>query len=354
MTPALALAGTGAVRQFFYARHDVGRLATIDLSTSVVSAVAIVGLALGGAGPVVLAAVASAVSVVNSLLILHAAGRWLRPDGRSAERPPSLVRLLKDSAPIGIASFLATAYVSIDVVILSNLFPAGLVGQYAGAVKVLSILTIFPGLVMSVALPQLSADWSDRLRTGVMITRLWHWFVSLVLPGLVIVFANAGGVMTLLFGDAYLDAGRYLRILMLAGAVSMFSQLLGVIVVAAARARWLVAQNVIALVVNVGGNLLLAPRFGIATAAWLTVGTEVIVCGGSWLVLRDRIPHRALLGVSLAPFATAVVAVLAGRLLAPAPMVSPAVAAVVYIGGLTLLRAWPVELVRMIPGRARS
>ncbi|AGL20844.1 oligosaccharide flippase family protein [Actinoplanes sp. N902-109] len=355
MTPALALAGTSALRQFFYARHEVGRMAAFDLSTSVASTVVIVALAVLDAPAVAMAAAASAAAVANSLLVLRASRRWLTPDaGAAAEPAPSARVLFRDAYPIGIASFLATAYVSIDVVILSSLFAADLVGQYASAVKVLSILTIFPGIVMSVALPQLSADWGDPSRFGDLLTRMWHWFMSLVMPGLVIVAANATGVMTLLFGDAYAAAGAYLRILLVAGFVSMFSQLLGVVIVAAARAKWLVAQNVIALVINVGGNLVIAPRVGIEASAWLTVITEVTVCTGSWFVLRDRIPYGGLLRVSLLPLLAAAAAVASGAAFSAQPWVALPLSGVVFVVVLTLLRGWPSELVRMLPRTVKA
>jgi O-antigen/teichoic acid export membrane protein len=347
----LALAGTTTVRQFFYAHHAVGRMATADLVTTLSSTVAVVSLALLGAPAVALAACVSAAAVVNNLLILRAARPWLSgPTGPGPEATTvrSIRSVLREAFPIGFASFLATAYVSIDVVILSGLFPAELIGRYASAVKVLGLLTIFPGLVMSVALPQLSSDWSTPERLDALLARVWHWFMSLVFPALALVAAQATGVMTMLFGPQYGSAGAYLRILTLAGAISMLSQLLGVVVVASARARWLVPQNILALAINVSGNLLIAPRWGIGAAAWLTVLTEVVVCGGSWIILRDRIPYRALLRVSFEPTLAVVLAVAAGWPFSATPWLALPVSAAVYVVGIVLLRGLPVELVRML------
>lgn len=351
LTPAIALAGTSALRQFFYARHQVGTLAALDLGNAVLSTVVIIGLAVLGAPPVLLAAAASAAAVITSLLLLRLSWRWLTPDRPAPEpaRRSAVTGLLREAFPIGFASFLATAYVSIDVVLLSSVLDAEAVGRYAAAVKVLSILTILPGVVMSIALPQLSADFGAPERLATLLTRVWHWFMSLVMPGLAIVAANATAVMSLLFGADYAAAGSYLRILTAAGAVAMLSQLLGVVLVAAARTRWLVAQNILALAVNVGGNLLLAPRYGVVAAAWLTVVTEVIVCAGSWWLLRDRIPHLALGRVSLLPVAAVAVAVPAGWLFATWPWLALSVSGVGYVLVLSALRGWPVELVRMLP-----
>jgi O-antigen/teichoic acid export membrane protein len=354
LTPAIALAGVTSLRQFFYAKHEVGRMATVDLSTAAVSTVVIVTLAVLGAPPVLLAGAASLASVATSLILLRVGWHWISRRSATApvRYPPGGV--IRDALPIGFASFLATAYVSIDVVILSTIFAPDVLGQYASAVKVLSLLTIFPGLVMAVALPQLSADWSDPARLGPLLARLWHWFMSLVLPALVIVAVNAAGVMTILFGAGYAAAGGYVRVLMLAGGVAMLSQLLGVVVVAAARAGWLVAQNIVALVLNVGGNLLLTPRWGIGAAAWLTVATEVLVCAGSALILRDRVPYAALLRVSRIPVAAVAVAATAGSLLGARPWAALLCSGAVYLAVMSAARGWPAELIRMVPAMARS
>ncbi|WP_328476970.1 oligosaccharide flippase family protein [Actinoplanes sp. NBC_00393] len=354
MTPAVALAGTSVVRQFFYARHEIGRMAAVDLSTSLVTAVALIGLALTGAPAVLIAAAASAMSVVNSALVLRAAWPWLRTGpGDQVRSGTTAPRLFRDAVPIGIASFLATAYGSIDLVLLSSLFSSEVVGQYAGAVKVLNILAIFPGLVMSIALPQIAADWNDPDRLGHLLARLWHWFVALVMPAIVVVAVHATDTMTVLFGDAYSSAGDLLRVLTIAAAAAMFSNLLGVVVMAADRVRWLVTQNIIALVLNVAGNLWLAPRFGIVTAAWLTVATEVFVCWGSWLLLRNRIPVGHLLRVSLLPLVAITIAVVAGALFTSSFWLALAVSVLCYLAAMTLMRAWPAEFVRLIPGMAR-
>jgi len=351
LVPAIAFAGTSVVRQFFYAHHRVGRIAAIDLSTSITSAVAVAALAVLGVSAVLLAAVTSAASVINSVLVLRAARRWMGP--RISE-PGAATRLLRRALPIGIAGFLATAYGSIDVVILSWLFPGAVVGRYAGAVKVLSLLAIFPGLVMSIALPQIAADWNDSDRLGILLTRLWHWFMTLVMPGLAAVAVNAAGVMTILFGAGYAGAAGCLRILMLAGAAAMFSNLINSVVVAAARSRWLVTQNVVALSLNVCGNLLLTPHFGIAMAAWLTVVTEVFVCAGSWALLRRSVPVRGLVKVSLVPLGVTAVAVGVGSLFSSRPWLALSLSAALYLILLTAVRGWPVEFRRFLPGRARS
>ncbi|MGK5681925.1 oligosaccharide flippase family protein [Actinoplanes sp. URMC 104] len=350
LVPAIALAGTSVVRQFFYARHEVGRMAKIDLITAFSSTSVIVFAALADAPAVLLAAAASATSVVNSLLVLLAAQRWLHMGRTSSGTVRGLIR---EAYPIGLASFLSTAYTSIDIAILSALFPATQVGHYASAVKVLGILTIFPVLVMSVALPQIAADWSDPARFGALMTRLWHWFVSLVMPALVCVGINAAGVMRILFGSEYASVGGLLRVLILSGAIALLVNLLSVPLMAAAKARWLIIQNAVALVVNVVGNLVLAPHYGIMTAAWLTVLTEAVVCVGSWLVLRDRIPVGGLLRVSLLPLLASAGAVGVGVMFIDRPWLALALSAVLYVVVLTALHGWPDEFVHLLPARLR-
>ncbi|GAA3248363.1 polysaccharide biosynthesis C-terminal domain-containing protein [Dactylosporangium siamense] len=344
LIPAVAVAGASCLRQVFYARHAVGRLATLDLMTTAASTVGLIVLAVADAPPFLLAAVASLAATINSLLVIRLAwpltssGDVVDADGLDART------VVSQAAPIGVASFLASAYFSIDVVLLASLLPAEDIGRYAAAVKVLTILIMVPGVVMGMALPQVSAELIDRARVTALLAQVWHWFASLVLPGFVLVSLYAATAMGLLFGPHYVDAAPLLRILMLAGVVQMCSQVLSVVVVAAARSAWLIGQNILALVINVGGNLLLTPRFGMAAAAWLTVLTELTVCVGSCWALRHRLDLGPLLRMTAAPALAMAPMVGVWSLLPGRPWVSIPLCCLAYLITLTALRGWPTEL----------
>ena len=62
--------------------------------------------------------------------------------------------------------------------------------------------------------------------------------------------------------------------------------------------RWCAMSATCAAIVNVGGNLLLLPRFGVGAAAWMTVVTEIVVgaCVETGLFFRQRSARSVLIG----------------------------------------------------------
>jgi O-antigen/teichoic acid export membrane protein len=118
----------------------------------------------------------------------------------------------------------------------------------------------------------------------------------------------------------------------------------GTILVAKSVVRPMVAQNAIALVVNVAGNLLLVPRFGVSASAWLTVATEAIVCIGAILLLRGHYGFRDMASVSRLPTVALIAFVAVGVALRTVPAIGIPLCSAVFIGVLVALRAWPAEL----------
>ncbi len=90
--------------------------------------------------------------------------------------------------------------------------------------------------------------------------------------------------------------------------------------------------------------MLLAPRYGVTASAWLTVATELIVCGGALYVLRGSLG----LGVWSASGARLTIAVAGlaatGLALSSWPMLGVPAAIGVFLMLLATLGAWPVEL----------
>jgi O-antigen/teichoic acid export membrane protein len=65
-------------------------------------------------------------------------------------------------------------------------------------------------------------------------------------------------------------------------------------VVAEGRQNRLLLAALLGLLLNLGGNLLLIPRFGAMGAAWMTVATEFLMLGFVAWSLRDLLPWLRL------------------------------------------------------------
>jgi O-antigen/teichoic acid export membrane protein len=103
-------------------------------------------------------------------------------------------------------------------------------------------------------------------------------------------------------------------------------------------------QNSIAIAVNLAGNVLLVPIFGISAAAWLTVASEAIVVAGGLLSLRGEIMLGPVVEVSRRPFVAVTIACGAAGC---AMMLSTPGAIAIYVVAFaiatTALKAWPSE-----------
>jgi O-antigen/teichoic acid export membrane protein len=348
LAPALAVSGATTSRVLFYADYDARRIAVIDTVTNLAQSAALVGAALIGTPIWILTAIVAAASLINTGLATRLA---LRRVGSGRARRGDSWAITRMAVPFGIASVLASAYFSVDLVLVGYLLSSQDTGHYAAAVKLLSLVTMLPGLLMGVALPGLAAldAAGSPEEVNRLLANLWRWLLVSVgmLCWAILCFAPA--VVALFYGPGYESAIGPLRILMLAGLAALASNLLGTLMVSRRRGAAMFGQNAIALGANVGLNLLLLPVFGISAAAWLTLGTEAFVCACSAYTLRAVVRWRALLLTSGRPmYGFAVLAVAA---LIPGPVVIRMLAGgLAALLVLTLADAWPVEIQRAIAG----
>lgn len=196
-------------------------------------------------------------------------------------------RLLVSSVPLGLALAINELYFRADTVIISLYRPYDEVGAYALAFRIIE-LTLMVGTVFLISVfPLLSAYVrDDRERLHATVQRSWDVLVIASVPVAVGGAVLASGLIELVAGGDFDDAATPLRILLAAGALALVNGLFGYALIAAERqlnALWL---NLSALVFNVGFNLALVPDLGITAAAIVTVASEVLIFGGSFVLMR--------------------------------------------------------------------
>ncbi len=348
LAPSLGIAALAPMRQVFLVSYRIRDLAKIDLATNLLQSALTVAAAFAGAGVFAVAAVFTAGQVVNPLLLARAARR------RTTVRAPSRTEvrgMLRAALPLGLASILATVYFTIDLVILPWLVSRHAVGEYAAAVKFLNLLSTVPVLVMTAVLPAMSSLRDERAQLSLLAARVTHWLAVLALPACVGAIVFARTIVILFFGHAYSGSAPLLRVLAIAGALTVVSNVLGTLLTSQAVVRPQLIQNALAMTVNIGGNLALAPRFGPMASAWLSVLTEVIVDLGSLVALRGRVDLRPALAAAGRPALAS--GVLAAIGLGLGHWQAAAVPAAVggFLITVLLLRAWPAELLPRWLGR---
>ncbi|HTW20022.1 MAG TPA: oligosaccharide flippase family protein [Mycobacteriales bacterium] len=340
LSPALALTGMTVTRQVFMATYDVRRIAMIDMVANIAQSAGLCLVALAGFPTALLAVWIAVTTIADTLVIARMAVREVprSPGDRANHR-----LILRMALPLGLTSILASAYFMVDISIDGFLVrPAALAG-YAAAVKVLTILLSLPGLVMGVALPGLSRQTSDPSTLSELTARVWHWFATTLLPLTIGMLVFAPIVMGVIFGPAYAHAVGLLRILLASGVIALLSNVVGNVLVAQRRAAVMLVQNSVALGLNVIGNVLLVPRVGVIASAWLTLGTEALVCGASLAWLMGRLRFRPLAAATVRPALALVPIAAAGWLLGTGSWLAVAVGTVAFLLVLSLLGAWPAD-----------
>jgi O-antigen/teichoic acid export membrane protein len=132
------------------------------------------------------------------------------------------------------------------------------------------------------------AQGAPRERARVTIDAAGDVFLAVGLPiaagGLVV----APQLVELVAGDGFAGAADPLRVLLFAGALAAVSGLFGYALIAAGRQTSALRLALAALVVNLALNFALVPSLGVDAAAFVALGSELLmVAGGLWLVRRE-------------------------------------------------------------------
>ena len=342
LSPAVAASGLAAYRQTFYVTYRIRELTWIDVPVGLIQYAAMVACAATALGTVAVAAAFSVGTIVNTISVAVRGHAIVAPRGAGRGERRDVIRL---SSGMGISSLMATVYFGLDLVILGWLVSSAQLGDYAVAVKVLSILVLIPGLVMSAVYPGLSEAADDPAAQGRLAARVWHWLIVAGLPGAVGIAVFAAPIVLGAFGAPYRRRNLQPARLALAAVLALASNFTGIVMMSKKLVRPQLLQNAVAIGVNLAGNLILVPRFGIIAAAWLTVGAEaIVVAGGAW-TLRSRLEISPILRVSARPLGVVALAALAGETGLQQSSLAGVLAYLATLAlGALLLGAWPAEL----------
>lgn len=239
-------------------------------------------------------AISYAVATVYFATVLICMG-VLRPGLRL--EPRLLLSWVRVAVPLGITFIITTVYFKVDVPILQRFRPYAEVGYYTFAYKPFESLLFIPFALRSVVFPVLSVY--HRRSPDRVLPLSEKFFKALVVLGWPItvgVFLLAPQFNSLL--RLYPGSEPALQILALA-IVFMFADN-----TFAATLNAIDKQNVFAfvamvgLVINVGVNLVVIPRYGYLGASWAVVVTEAALVVVGWLVLRAQLGTIRLVSTS--------------------------------------------------------
>jgi O-antigen/teichoic acid export membrane protein len=203
--------------------------------------------------------------------------------------------LLRVGIPLGLSGVLVIFYARIDQVIVYVISGSRSAGLYGAVYGVLDQSHFVPVSVLTTLAPIIAAAWpADRdrmLRT----VRLAAEFMAIgSLGALAFACVASTQVVRLIFGESFVAAAPALPVLGAAFVFICFGYLNGNLLVVMGLQTRLLRISLIALVVNLIGNLIFVPLIGFMGAAWMTLLTEVVVFAASLRLILGTFELRSL------------------------------------------------------------
>jgi O-antigen/teichoic acid export membrane protein len=278
-----SLLGTAVYQLCLSAYRARGHVAA-DAANDVLSriGVLVVGtVVLGlGAGLVGAAGVYGAADVVSAVVVLwFISTRHSVADDHVA--PPDL--RIRSTAVLGFAVTIWLVYLRIDGYLVGLLVGSSQAGLYGAAYRFLDV-ALLPALVLNHTILAHAAPLHGRTRLA-EVNRFLRLALVVTVPLCIAGAVLAEPIIHLLFPASFEPAIPIARVLMISAVPGAVAAVLTPLAGVSDRHRFAWAA-VFVLVVNVGVDLVVIPRYLAIGAAWATVGCQILLGGLLYEIVR--------------------------------------------------------------------
>lgn len=229
---------------------------------------------------------------------------------RGLARADERRRIVSFAVPRTLSAGLEQALTWIDVVIVGWIAGAGAAGIYGGASRFVQAGLLVDAALRVVVSPRFSqllhTGQSERLRD--LHTTATVWLVFFATPLLVVLGSFAPVVLRLL-GPEFVSGWPVLAILCAGAAVTFLAGNVHSLLLMGGRSGWAAVNKAVVLTLNVGGNLLLLPRYGILAAAVVWAVCMLVDAALALVQVRVILGVRPRLGAALGALGIVLVAV---------------------------------------------
>lgn len=287
-----------------------------------------VELGMGVRGAILGCVGTSVVELLIARLICHPP-LWTLPQLPGSE-------LWKYALPLFIAAVSQRLLEGMDLIALKAMGTTDeIAGQFAAALN----MALLPGMAAAAVASVLIASLSSTLAQGQQqqanqMARQALRMTFAVLPLGAVVAGASTEITTLFFGQAYLQAGQLLQILIIAGMGKLVMGIALATLIAAGKPKWTAAITLPLVPLALGGYLLVIPTWDAAGAAAVTAVAStfgaILSVAGMLAIWQVTLPTRTLLrsaAVTLAIYAAASVWTAPGLWAVPKVMVLAIMAA---------------------------
>ena len=195
-----------------------------------------------------------------------------------------LKRLLIESWPMGLYLLLFTGYdKAIDSLLIQHYWGVAQVAWYGLAYKIYSNLIMPAYFFMASVFPLLSKHEEQRE----VYNKSRFILLAMILAGAPLIYFGAPLAVQVLSRNEYLASIGILRILIVALFFSYLNHLNGFWLISRGKQRFMLKLGLVVILVNILGNVLFIPRFGMVAGAWMTVVSELTM----WLLTTWKIRY---------------------------------------------------------------
>lgn len=327
-----------------------GISSVFELINTVVVAAATVALVLAGARLFSF----FFISVVSSAAALAAAVVYLRGHVSLLPRFDLSLwrRLVRDTLPYSAAVMVGILYPRVGLIAVSAISSAHQTGYYSTAFKIVEVIGGISGLIASSAFPifaRAGRDDHERLRYAV--SRVGD---TVLIAGAYITLSlvvAAPFVIEVIGGSSFAPAVPVLRLQALALLGGFLGTTYSYTLLSLRMHGALLRVTLAGLVMSIALSAALVPSLGAQGASIAAVACEFVVAGGYLLALVRGHPHLRPGASGLARVALASAAGVSVLLLSLPSVALWAIASLIFVALLAALRAFPSELLHMLPGR---
>jgi O-antigen/teichoic acid export membrane protein len=327
----------------------MGVVTAIDVARQVGIGIGYVLLTFTSAGIVAFLGI----SIPVYLLVLLATYAFVRGSVplRPIIQPRAWGDLIRPTFAFALASAAGSIYVYGAMVLTELVVNDVQTSLFAAAFRVYIVVSAFPVLLVTTALPVLSrAARDDHERLGYASRLLVEGTALLGGATLITLVLGARPIMSALAGAGFSGAVPVLRIQGTALAITFVIAALGFTLIALHRHRAIIVCNLLALSVSGTTVLTLGHTHGAEGAAVGVLLGELTLATSYTVALVRGTPSMKPDVRGIARAAPPLAIALACWFLPISPILSTAIALVLYCAGLIVVRALPEELIVVLPG----
>jgi O-antigen/teichoic acid export membrane protein len=282
-------------------------------------------------------------AVINEIVSIAVKIRGVRQGhvGPTQRSRPEIWRwkaMLIEAIPLSIGFAFVGMAAKIDLLMLARLDTFDAVGMYSIGYKFADFVNVAAVAVVTPFTTLMVSAWPrdpDSFRTS--IHRAAAIIAVLGAAALAAFWPAAEGLLGLLYGQRFVPAAFSTNLLIAGACLAALTQLISMALVSASKHRIYPWASLGVLLLNVGLNMVLIPRFSYHGAAWATIISEatllVVICliVHYSIKLPGVLPLRAIIGPALlAAAAIAVTSLVPGVRTLPWPVLAAGNAAAVF------------------------